>query len=100
MPDEELKKLLEKNLEASEYTLKLVKRMYRSQQIARLLTALYWFIIIGGAIGLYYYLRPTINSVMDTWRQVSDTVSGVSDNYLPKDIPSDVIQKIQGLLPR
>lgn len=70
MPNEELKNLLQKNLETSQESLKILKKINRGRIIGNLFSFLKWLIIIGTALGAYYYLQPYINQLLDLVKQV------------------------------
>ena len=73
--DKEAKNLLERNLRVSEENNKLLKKIRHSMIIRNLMTIVYWAIIIGIPIILYYYvLEPYFN-------QVSNTYTGIKDSF-------------------
>ena|SRR3989338_567893 len=55
-PEEQ--KMLERTLRLSEENNKILKKMHRSIQWGRFIHAVYWIIIIGSAVGAYYFLQP------------------------------------------
>ncbi len=36
---------------------------------------MYWFVIIGTAVGLFYYFQPYIDNVVSIYSGLSDTVN-------------------------
>jgi len=72
MADEELKHLLQKNLETSQESLKILKKINRGRIVGNLFSFLKWLIIIGAAFGAYYYLQPYINQLLDLVKQVQE----------------------------
>lgn len=56
--DEEIKSLLEKNLEISEQTLSLLKKIRREVVWARILHVIKWIIIIGLLIFGFVKIQP------------------------------------------
>jgi len=87
MDDEQIKKLLKQNLAISKESLKILKKMHRTQVLGRLFKIIYWAIIIGGIFGAYYYLQPFVSNFIETWQSVGE-------------ISSDLPDKIDNLLPR
>ncbi len=72
MPNEELKQLLKQNLEVSEESLKILKKLNKSRRMGSLFFVFKWLIIIGLAIGAFYYLEPYINQIKTMYSQVQD----------------------------
>jgi len=72
MPNEELKSLLEKNLETSQESLKILKKINRARIVGNLFSFLKWLIIIGVAFGVYYYLQPYINKIPGLLNQIQN----------------------------
>ena len=70
MPDDELKHLLQKNLETSQESLKILKKINRSRLVGNLFSFLKWLIIIGAAVGSFYYLEPYIGQIKEMYKQV------------------------------
>lgn len=104
--DEEIKKLLEENLEISRQSLKILKGIRRANRIAAAFKILYWLVIIGALAGAYYFLQPYIQNAVGIAQEVQQTLSGtqktsgtqgVSPDIL-KNISPDLLKKIQDLL--
>lgn len=92
-----LKELLRKNLEVSEETLKLVRRMNRARVMGGIFKAVKWLIIIAITLGLYYYIEPYVRGLLDTLSALNANLSEIkatSDNF-----NSNLLDKIQNLLP-
>ena len=66
MPPEE-KELLKKNLELAEENNRLLKSLHRSMRIRRLVSIAYWVLIIGSAVGLWYFLEPFLEQIIGTY---------------------------------
>ncbi|MBI5045538.1 MAG: hypothetical protein HZC14_00820 [Candidatus Niyogibacteria bacterium] len=69
--DEELKKLLQRNLEVSEESLKILKKISRARIMAAVYNTLKLAIIILLSVGAYYYVEPMINNLMGTLNQLT-----------------------------
>lgn len=59
----ELQKLLQKNTKIVGDNNRLLRSMHRSMQWGRFVRVIYWVIIIGSALGVYYYVEPIIGSL-------------------------------------
>lgn len=66
---EELFKMVEENN-------KLLKKMKRTQEIGQLMRVIYWLVILGTALGAYYFVQPYVDQVKDLYGGASDTVNG------------------------
>ncbi len=109
---EDLKELLEENIEVSKESLKILKSIRRSNRISSFFRFLYWLVIIGSIVGVYYYFQPFINGAIKTFQQIisvfSDTQgAGNSTNPsetqnispdLLKNLSPDMIKNLQDAL--
>ncbi|NQV88207.1 MAG: hypothetical protein HQ402_01445 [Parcubacteria group bacterium] len=58
------KELLEKILNLSEENNKMLHKMKRSMRVTQFVRIIYWIIIIGSAIGAYYYVQPYMDQLL------------------------------------
>lgn len=72
--DEESKRLQIETLELARENNKILRKMRRSQQIAGVMRALYWLVIIAVTVGVFYYLEPYINQLKDVYGGASDVL--------------------------
>lgn len=81
--DEELKNLLKRNLEASEESLRILKKLNRARIADNIYWIVKWVVIIGLSFGAYYYIEPFIKKYMDLVGSISshgvDKVGGISN---------------------
>ena len=61
--DPEAKQLIEKTYSLVEENNKILRRMRRSQKVTSIMRVVYWLIIIGIAIGAFYFLQPYIDKL-------------------------------------
>lgn len=85
---EDIKKLLEKNLEVSERTLYLVQKMHRAALWARFFGLLKWAIIIGATVWSYLALQPYLEKLFSIGRQFG----GLQELLSPGDGADDLLQ--------
>ena len=52
---------------------KILRGMRRAQIWTTILHTIYWFIILGGLVGSYYFLQPYINQYMETFQKLMKT---------------------------
>ncbi len=81
--DNELKKLLEENLELSKENNTLLKRIRGSQKRAAMMRMLYWILIIGMTLGAYYYIQPYIEQLMSVYSGAQENIKSFQD-YFPE----------------
>ena len=95
----EIKRILKKNLEISQESFKLLKKMYRAQRFARLFKMFYWCIIIALMFGAYYYIQPLILSGIEIFQDIKadlSTVGGTS-RTLNRNTSPGILEQLQGL---
>lgn len=69
---------MNKILELEEENNKMLKRIRGSQKTARMFKVIYWVIIIGLALGAYYYVKPVYESVVNVYTQNADILKGIN----------------------
>jgi len=73
------KEILEKILETTEDNNKLLKKINKGIVFSRVVTFIYWIIILGIGIGAYYYIQPYIDGLFDTYDGVRGFLQGMND---------------------
>ena len=68
--EEEIKKILNKNLAVSEETLKIIKKIHRVQSVGRFLKVFKWLMIAALSFGFYYYFT-IMNNQIDLGRSLA-----------------------------
>jgi uncharacterized membrane protein (DUF106 family) len=67
MDTEGLEKLLEKNIALAQDNNRMLKKLYNSMRWGRVLSIIYWALIIGSAFGAYYFLQPFIDEARNIY---------------------------------
>ena len=83
--DEEERELLEKTAESTEECLKILKKIQRGRRFEMITRILYWLIIVGLAVGTYYYIQPYINNLLSIYKNINTNIKkieNVKDNVL------------------
>lgn len=70
MEKEELKTLIEANLELSKENNKLLRKIRGIQKRGALLTYARWFLVIAVAFGAYYYIQPYLAKVTQFYNSI------------------------------
>jgi len=86
MADEEIRQLLKKNIEVSEESLEILKKMNRARMIGNTLVFLKWAVIIGLSYGAYYFIEPYLNAITGGLNTINSGTEQVKDlqNLLPR----------------
>jgi len=96
--DSESKKLLEETLELARENNKMLHKVRGVQKWAAFWSGLKIFIIIGIALGSFYFLEPYINKVTDLYNSISGTMQkakGAADNVKNvTDTSSNILQDL------
>jgi hypothetical protein len=71
------KEILRRVLELSQKNNKMLHSIQRSMFWGKVYRYIYWIIIIGVAIGAYYYLEPYINGILQVYGSVKDNVTNI-----------------------
>ena len=80
---------LDKIVALCESNNKILKGMQRSARAGRFFTIVYWTLIIGSAVGAYYYIQPYLDQAMRLYQEINSGVSKVNslpsfDSILPR----------------
>lgn len=80
--DQEVKDTLRKVLELEQKNHSMLLSIKRSIFWTRVFTILYWIVIIGAAIGAYYYLQPYIDQVLATYGSFKGSIEQVKNAFV------------------
>ena len=70
----EERELLNRSVLLAEDNNKILHSMKRSMFWARVMSALYWILIIGISVGAFYFVQPYLDQVMKTYGSVSNAL--------------------------
>jgi len=100
--DEEIKNLLKKNLEASEESLKILKKIHRDVRWRRLFGFAKFAVVIALLVFSYITLEPLLANIIDTYQKVLNPAGSQNVNLNvginPDTIPSGLKNLIDGFL--
>lgn len=82
-------------LELTRENNKILRSMRRTQRLSSVFTFLYWAVILGSILGVYYHFQPTIQKYMKTFQ----TSIGIIQNFekAAGSLPADM-QTVKNLL--
>ena len=73
--DSEDKIRLKRALELSEENNSMLKKLVRAMRWAKLIRLAYVVIIIGSAVGIFYFFQPYIDQLSDTYSGLKNTIN-------------------------
>lgn len=95
--DPEMKKLLEENLALAKENNEMLRKVRRLQKRGQLFTLFYWLMIIGIPLGLYYFLRPFLDQVINLYtggtsgyNEVMNFFNSLSDTQTANELLSEI----------
>ncbi len=108
--DQETKELLKTTLSLAEENNKMLHKLRNAQKIEFVWKVAKFVLVIGIALGSFYYLEPYLNKVMDMYNSVAGiqkdiksatgSVKGAADNVKNiTDAPNSLLQDILKKLP-
>ena len=75
--DPESKKLLEDTLALAQENNKMLHALKRSMLWSRVISVLYWVLIIGSALGAYYFVQPYVDQIMSTYNGAKSNLDNI-----------------------
>lgn len=82
----EERELLVHSIKLAEENNKILRGIRRNARISSFLRVFYWLIILGSAFGLYYYTKPYIDGIVDSYIGMQQSLEKVTD--LKTKLPS------------
>jgi hypothetical protein len=77
----EEKEMLKKTLELAQDNNKMLHSIRRGMFWGKVTRIIYWIIIIGAAVGVYYYVEPYINSAVDAYGNMKGDLKNFGDLF-------------------
>ena len=88
--DDDLRGLLEENLELARENNAILRKMQRSARMAQIVRVIYWVFLIGSIIGAYYYLEPFIRVITDSYDQIEQSLDNIKNSQDAGVIPPEI----------
>ncbi len=79
--NEDEKAILKKTLELAQENNKMLHSIRRQMIWGRVFRIAYWVVIIGAAIGLYYYIDPYINEAISVYGNIKGDFRNFGDLF-------------------
>lgn len=77
----DLKEMLRKNLELSAENNKMLHSIKRGILLSRIMRIVYWVIILGVGVGIYYYIEPYVDSAIGAYGDVKGDLQGFKEVF-------------------
>jgi len=74
----EERELLKRSVELAEENNDILRSMRRSMRFARIMSIMYWVVIVGSAVGAYYLIQPYVESTAGVYGGAKESLDGVS----------------------
>jgi hypothetical protein len=71
----EEKELLHRSIALAEENNDILRSIQRSMRLSRLMSVLYWVVIIGASIGAFYFIQPYLRATMDLYGGAKDQIN-------------------------
>lgn len=87
--DDESLRLLRETLELEKENNRMLKKIRRSGIITTVITIVYWGLLIGVPLYIYYsYVQPYMNEISSSYSQIKQQVDGIknAESILPEGI--------------
>jgi hypothetical protein len=78
----EERELLNRSVALGEENNDILRSMRRSMRLARIMSIMYWVVIVGSAVGAYYLIQPYVDSITGAYgdaRSGLDSVGSLLD---------------------
>lgn len=75
----EEREMLKKTLELSRENNKMLQSIKRSMFVGRIFRVAYWVIVIGAAVGLYYYIEPYLDGAIGAYGSIKGDLKNFGD---------------------
>ena len=73
--------MLKKTLELAQENNKMLHAIRRSILRGRIFQIIYWLVIIGAAVGVYYYIEPYIDTAVGAYGNVKGDLKSFGDLF-------------------
>jgi len=93
MVDVQREALLKQIVKLTEENNKLLKKIHRAQVTGRVIKFLYWIVIIGVAVGAFYFIEPYFNQVLNVYDDIQGVTGGITELFNSQEV--EKVQEIE-----
>lgn len=76
--DPESKKLIEETHALEEENNKMLRSLKRSMFWSRVMSSIYWILILGISVGAFYFIQPYMDQAMDVYNEIKGNLDSAS----------------------
>lgn len=76
-----VEEMVKKTLELANENNRMLHGIRRSMFWGRIMRIVYWVVIIGAGVGIYYYLTPYIDTAIDAYSNVKGDLKSFGDLF-------------------
>jgi len=69
------KAILEETFKMGKENNELLKKLYRGYRFGRIVKVAYWIVIIGVAVGAFYYIQPVVERLYEAVQQIHEGIN-------------------------
>ena len=76
--------MLRKTLELAEENNEMLKKLRRTQKFGLVIKILYWALVLGVAVGAYYFIQPFVDQIGSTYNGLQsniDNATNIIENF-------------------
>jgi hypothetical protein len=77
----EEREMLEKSVALAEENNKMLHSLMRSMRWGRIARIVYWTLIIGSAVGAYYFVQPYIDQIIGVYGGTKNSLENVNSLF-------------------
>ena len=77
----EEKEILKKTLELSQENNTMLHSIKRGMMWGRVIRVIYWVVIVGVSVGVYYYVEPYLDTVISAYGNVKGDLKSFGDLF-------------------
>lgn len=70
--------MLKRSIALAEENNDMLRSIRRSMRLGRLMTIIYWLVIIGISVGAYYFVQPYLQQLMGIYGGAQSNIDSVS----------------------
>jgi len=80
----EEKELLQRSVTLAEENNRILHALHKHMKIRRALSIAYWVLIVGIAVGAFYFVEPFVGQVRDMYEGAKGSIDGFNEFFKPR----------------
>lgn len=83
-PTSPLNQKLDYLIRAVDEQQKMITALHKQMIFGRVVKGIYWFVIIGIAIGAFYFIQPALENLVGVYGNLNQTANDINDVFMPR----------------